>query len=444
MSEGSLPEKFRKLDLPKRQDLLREAYGVEPEEWEAICADPPLCELSDVMVEAAIGSVPVPLGVAAGFLIDGAELTIPMATEEPSVIAAATYAARILRQGGGLSSWAGEPVMSVQLFLEDVTIDGESRLRGEQRRIGTLVDGALPGMKARGGGYRAMELSRLPESGVLAVELKIDVREAMGANALNTASETVKPELERLSGGVAVMCILSNAARDRRAGARFTLPVSELSPLGPRGMRGEEVARRIVLACRIAAEDEQRAITHNKGIMNGISAVVLATMNDTRAVEAAAHAWATRSGRCQPLSRYTLQGGSGRHPDQQVLEGEIELPLAVGSLGGSVGFHPASRLALRILGFPDARRLSRIMAAVGLAQNFAAVLALVTGGIQRGHMKLHAARLAYQAGARGGEVRRVAETVAREGRYSRERAVEILDELREGELREGERREANG
>jgi hydroxymethylglutaryl-CoA reductase len=282
-----------------------------------------------------------------------------------------------------------------------------------------------------------MELCRLPESGILAVELKVDVRDAMGANALNTASETVRSELERVSGGVAVMCILSNAARDRRAGARFTLPVSRLSPLGPEGMGGGEVARRIVLASRIAAEDEQRAITHNKGIMNGISAVVLATMNDTRAVEAGAHAWSARSGRYQPLSRYGLHDGSENAAKGQVLEGEIELPLAVGSLGGSVGFHPASRLALRVLGFPDARRLSRIIAAVGLAQNFAAVLALVTGGIQRGHMKLHAARLAYQAGARGEEVRRVAEVVAEEGRHSRERAAEILQQLRDQVRGEG-------
>ena len=276
-----------------------------------------------------------------------------------------------------------------------------------------------------------MELKRLPESGILAVELKIDVRDAMGANVLNTAAETVKPELERLSGGVAVMCILSNAARDRRAGARFTLPVSKLAPLAPEGMGAAETARRIVLASRIASEDEQRAVTHNKGIMNGISAVALATMNDTRAVEAAAHAWAARSGGTRPLSRYSLLGRAEDRPEEQSLAGEIELPLAVGSLGGSVGFHPASRLALRVLGFPDARRLSRIMAAVGLAQNFAALLALVTGGIQRGHMKHHAARLAYQAGARGNEVRRVAETLAGEGRFSSEQAAAILERLRE-------------
>ena len=436
MSVGPLPEKFRKLDLSGRQEQIRRTYDPQAEEWQAICPDPRLDDLSDIMVEAAIGSLPVPLGLAAGFLIDGEQFDIPMATEEPSVIAAATFAARILRRGGGLSAWADESVMTAQLFLEGVPVGGENRLRRAQERIGALVDGALPGMKSRGGGYRDMELNRLPESDILVVGLKIDVRDAMGANALNTAAENLKPELERLCGGGTVMCILSNAARDRRAGARFALPVSKLSALGPDGMAGAEVARRIVLASRIAAEDEQRAVTHNKGIMNGISAVVLATMNDTRAVEAAAHAWAARSGRCQPLSRYTLRDGSGGRAEEQALEGEIELPLAVGSLGGAVGFHPASRLALRLLGFPDARRLSRIIAAVGLAQNFAAVLALVTGGIQRGHMKLHAARLAYQAGARGEEVRRVAEAVAKGGSYSRGEAAAILEQLREEPRRE--------
>jgi hydroxymethylglutaryl-CoA reductase len=430
MSAGPLPEKFRKNELPDRQQQIRAAYAPQAEEWEAICPLSALDELSDIMVEGAIGSVPVPLGIAAGFLIDGEQLDIPMATEEPSVIAAATFAAKILRRAGGLVTWSDESVMTSQIFLEAVSPEGESRLLQEQERIGVLVDSALSGMKARGGGYRAMELSRLPDSGILVAGLKIDVRDAMGANALNTASETVRPELERLSGGEAVMCILSNAARDRRAGARFVLPVSKLSALGPKGMGDAEVARRIVLAYRIAAEDEQRAITHNKGIMNGISAVVLATMNDTRAVEAAAHAWAVRSGHYRPLSRYTLQGGAGDVPQEPALVAEIELPLAVGSLGGAVGFHPASSLSLRVLGSPGARRLAQIIAAVGLAQNFAAVLALVTGGIQRGHMKLHAGRLAYQAGARGKEVRRVADALAKEGRYSREQAAAILEQLR--------------
>jgi hydroxymethylglutaryl-CoA reductase len=419
MSSAPLSDKFRKLDLEQRRQQIRRACAPREEEWRAVCPNPGLDEISDAMVEAAIGCLPVPLGVASGFLIDGQGLSIPMAVEEPSVIAAASFAAAVLRQGGGLWSWAEEPVMTAQIFLEQAAEGAESRLEQSEKRLGMLVDQGQPQMKARGGGYRGMELARLQESGVLVVNLLIDVRDAMGANALNTAAEALKPELEALSGGRAVMCILSNAARERRAGAGFSLPVSKLSVLGPRGAGGREVARRIVLACRIAGQDAQRAVTHNKGIMNGISALALATMNDTRSVEAAAHAWAARGGSYRPLSSYTLEG---QPAGKQTLEGRIELPLAMGSLGGAVGFHPASRLALRILGFPEARRLCRIAAALGLAQNFAALLALVTGGIQRGHMKYHAARLAYAAGARGEEVRRV--------RYGPEEAEAALGRLR--------------
>ena len=422
MSFNPLPEKFRKLDFEQRRNLIRSAYAPEEEEWRAISADPDLDSISDIMVESAIGSVPIPLGIASGFLIDGQEVNIPMAVEEPSVIAAASFAAKIIRRGGGLSTWAEDSVMTAQIFLEDAPEGAESRLRQSEGSLAALVDSAQPAMKARGGGYRGIELTRLPESGVVVVGLRIDVRDAMGANALNTAAETLKPELERLSGGKALMCILSNAARQRRAGARFALPVSRLAALGPQGMNGQEVARRIVLASRIAQEDEQRAITHNKGIMNGISALVLATMNDTRAVEAAAHAWAGRSGRYRSLSSFAVE--------EQKLIGAIELPLAVGSLGGAVNFHPASRLALRILGFPGAQRLSRIAAALGLSQNFAAVLALVTGGIQRGHMKYHAARLAFSAGARGEEVRKVADALAEGSSNRMEEAQRLLEQLR--------------
>jgi hydroxymethylglutaryl-CoA reductase len=432
MSIAPLPEHFRKQDIPGRQEQVREFYAPHEDELAAVNPSTDLDYLSDIMVEGAIGSLPVPLGVAAGFLIDEEICDVPMATEEPSVIAAATFAARILRQGGGLFTWAGDPVMTAQIFLEGASEAGKHRLLREEEGIRAEVNRTLTGMKDRGGGYRGMELEWLPASGVLVVGLKIDVRDAMGANALNTAAETIRPKLEQLSGGGAVMCILSNAARDRRAGARFSLPVSKLSAVGPGGMGGAEVAGRIVLASRIAEEEQQRAITHNKGVMNGITAVVLATMNDTRAVEAAAHAWAARSGSYRPLSRSRIQEASGDAADEDTLIGEIELPLAVGSLGGAVGFHPASRLALRLLRFPDARRLARIMAAVGLAQNFAAVLALVSGGIQRGHMRLHAARLAYQAGARGQEVRQVAQALAKTGNYSREVAAEILEGLRAG------------
>ena len=306
MSAFTLPERFRKLELHERQKQLRQTYKPESQEWSAVSDGGELDELSRVMVEASIGSLPVPLGIAAGFLIDGRRLDIPMAVEEPSVIAAATFAAKILRQGGGLQTWATEPVMSAQVYLENAPAAAEDWLRREERRIGELVDRAQPGMKKRGGGFRGLELIRMEQSGILTVNVRFDVRDAMGANALNTAVEAIRTELERLSRGRAVMCILSNAARERRAGARFSLPISKLAPLAPQGITGAEVARRIALASEIADQDEQRAITHNKGIMNGISALVLATMNDTRAVEAGAHAWAARSGRYRPLSRFSL------------------------------------------------------------------------------------------------------------------------------------------
>ena len=268
---------------------------------------------------------------------------------------------------------------------------------------------------------------RLPQTGLVRVDLRIDVRDAMGANILNTAAEHARPLLEQASGGRALMCILGNAAEERRAGARFALPLEALPPQARPGggvFSRRELARRIAAAGELAREDPQRAVTHNKGIMNGITSLALATMNDARAVEAAAHAWAARDGRYRSLSAYRFDG--------ERLEGELELPLPFAAVGGAVGFHPASRLALKVLGRPDARRLARIAAAVGLAQNFAALLALVGGGIQRGHMRYHAVRLAYQAGARGPEIRRLAERLAERGVYSRSDAARELQRLREG------------
>jgi hydroxymethylglutaryl-CoA reductase len=236
------------------------------------------------------------------------------------------------------------------------------------------------------------------------VDLLIDVRDAMGANRLNAAAERARPLLEEMGRGRVLMAILTNAAEERRAGACFSLPVDRLGVRLPPGMSAAEAARRIAAASRLAQEDPSRAVTHNKGIMNGISSLALATLNDTRAIEAAAHAWAARGGSYRGLSRYTVEGG--------VLRGDIELPLALATAGGSVDFHPASRASLAILGNPDARRLARIAAALGLAQNLAALLALVTTGIQQGHMRYHAARMAWRAGARGQEARRLAQELA--------------------------------
>jgi hydroxymethylglutaryl-CoA reductase len=415
---GRLPAGFHKLQMDGRREALREGFSIPAAEWEGLDAPPLLMDLADIMVESAVGCVAVPLGVAHGFLIDGQEVAIPMAVEEPSVIAAARFAARLTRRDGGFSTWGTPPVMIAQVFLEGVTEEGARRLAACAPRVKAALDSGLASLVRRGGGYRGIESTRLEPSGIVKVEIRIDVRDALGANRLNSAAEGLRPLLEAESGGRTLMAILSNDARERRAGARFAMPVERLSVSLPPGMSPAEAARRVAAASTVAQEDPARAVTHNKGIMNGIASLALATMNDTRAVEAAAHAWASRGGRCRGLSTFTVEGG--------MLRGELELPLALATAGGSVDLHPAALASLRILGGPDAPRLARIAAALGLAQNFAALLALVTHGIQKGHMRYHGARLAWKAGARGAEARQVADAMAREGAADAPGAREIL------------------
>jgi len=419
-----LPEGFRKLDAAQRRERLAVLLGGRNarEDFEATGRDETLVELSGLMVESSIGYAPIPLGIANGFMIDGRRLDIPMATEEPSVIAAASYAARLVAKGGGFSTSATDPIMGTQVFLEGVDSGGEARLRAAETRIRALMEPLLGSLPARGGGYRAMRVARLPETGLVRVDFSIDVRDAMGANILNTAAEGVCPLLEELSGGSRLLCILSNAATERRGRANFALPLPILASVTGSLEKAEDRARRIVLATRLADEDPSRAVTHNKGIMNGISALALATFNDCRSIEAAAHAWAARDGSYRSLSSFRVEEGC--------LRGELELPLSFGTVGGAAAFHPASRLALDLLGRPGAQALARIAAALGLAQNLAALLALVSGGIQRGHMRHHAPRLAYLAGARGGEVALVAAALAAEQSYNLVAAGQALDRLR--------------
>ena len=424
-SEGSaVPKGLRKLSIEERRKRIKAVRPFDRDEWEAISCSPNLLELSDLMVESAVGSLPVPLGVVSGLVIDGEELIIPMAVEEPSVIAAVSYAGGILSRGGGLRTWCSDPVMKTQIFLEGVPAGKESEIYAYREEIEDELKELHRSLKDRGGGYKGLEVLRLPDTNMVRVHLLIDVRDAMGANILNTAAEKVRPLLEKVSGGKALMSILSNDAALRRAGARFSLSTDILSPLNRGGLSSGEIARRIVLASDLAREDESRAVTHNKGIMNGISSLALATGNDTRAVEAAAHAWAAREGGYRGLSTYHMEGNT--------LGGSLELPLPLATVGGAVGFHPASRFSLKLLGNPDAGKLARIAAALGLAQNFAALLALVTEGIQRGHMKHHAARLAYQAGARGQEVRLIADILSERGNYTLAEAVEALSRHRIG------------
>ena len=376
-AENALPSDFRKLDISARRAALKKAYGELGLEPGADNGDG--ASLADAMVESAVGYLPVPLGVAAGFLIDDRSYDIPMAVEEPSVLAAATFAARLLRAGGGISTWATEPIMTAQVFLEGVPPGREREIERREGEIRADLDLVLDSMRRRGGGYRGLEAVRNAETGLVRVSLRIDVRDAMGANVLNFAAERAAGKLEAMSGGRRLMCILTNDAGERRAGARIEIAARRLAR---GGFAGEEVARRIVLASRAADTDPTRAVTHNKGVMNGISALALATGNDFRALEAGVHFWAARDGRYRGVTSFRRVG--------EALEGTIELPLALGAVGGSVGVHPTTALALRMLREPDGRTLSRIAAALGLAQNFAALFALVTEGIQAGHMKLHA------------------------------------------------------
>lgn len=419
-----LPRSFRKQDVRRRSRLFCEALELSSAERRALIEDPELLDLADVMVESAVGFMPLPLGVAAGFRIDGRSVDIPMATEEPSVIAAAGYAGAIVARAGGFSTWADEPLMSAQVYLDGVPPEREAALRAAEPEVAETVAPLLDSMRRRGGGFRGLRVRRVEAGpaarrGTVCVELVIDVRDAMGANVLNSAAEAAAPALERAAGARCVIAILTNAASERKAGASFRVPLPKLRR---RGLGGAELAERIVFANEIALSDPERAVTHNKGIMNGITALALATANDTRALEAAVHAYAARDGAYRALTEYRVE--------DDALLGEFSAPLALGTVGGATSFHPAARASLRLLENPGAAELARIAAALGLAQNFAAVSALVSEGIQSGHMRLHANRLAYNAGARGAEIAQVAERLAALGSFNAETAARELGAIR--------------
>ena len=422
----TLPKRFRYASVAERRAMLRTAAAVSGHpvgdiEYAAVGELANALDLADLMVESAVGVMAVPLGIASGFLIDGQELVVPMATEEPSVIAAATHAARLARLGGGFQTSGGLPLATVQIFLDgaesasDLVLAAESEIREQ-------VDAAVPSLVARGGGYRGLRVRPLQATGVLKVEVDLDSRDAMGANKVNTAGEALGPLLERTVGGTVLMSIVTNASRHNVCIARFSCPERQLARAG---RSGADMAERVVRATAVATDDPDRAITHNKGIMNGIAAVALATGNDTRAVEAAAHLHASRSGRYEPLTSFRRQDSD--------LIGELSVPVPLGSVGGATSIHPAARFSLQVLGNPGARSLARIACVVGLAQNLAALMALVGEGIQRGHLLLHSRRLAFQAGAHGPEVEQVANYMARAGTVDAAAATAALSVLRRGE-----------
>ena len=418
MNKSSRLPGFYKLSLKERVALVGEWAGLTEEE-RAILERSLGPAQADRMIENVVGTCALPLGIAVNFLINGRDYLIPMAIEEPSVVAGASHAAKLVRQGGGFVAESTEPLMIGQvqvLGVDDLKRAARAVLEARED-IFALADAQHPTIVRLGGGAKGLEVRELPDSPVgpmLVLHLLYDTRDAMGANAVNTACEAVAPLIERLTGGRVVLRILSNLADRRLARARCAVPASALG--------GKEVVRGIVEAWALAAVDPYRAATHNKGIMNGIDAVAIATGNDWRAIEAGAHAYAARDGRYASLTTWEEDA-------QGNLVGRIELPLAVGIVGGATRAHPTARVALKILGVRSARELAEVMAAVGLAQNLAALRALATEGIQRGHMRLHARQVAIAAGAKGDLVDRVAERMVAEGKIREARAREILREL---------------
>ncbi len=414
---------FREQALAERVQRLAQASGVSPEALLALGGEAGLTPAqADHMIENAVGVFGLPLGVALNFVVNGREVLVPMAIEEPSVVAGASFMAKLARAGGGFLATSTEPQMIAQLQVLDLADPDEARRRVLDQRAAILaeVDQVDPVISGLGGGARDLEARVLRETAVgpmLIVHLIYDTRDAMGANAVNTAAERLAPRLEELTGGRVHLRILSNLADRRLAASRCRIPATALA-FGD--FTGERVRAGIVEAWAFAEADPYRAATHNKGIMNGVDAVVIATGNDWRAIEAGAHAFAARSGRYTSLSRWSV-GSDG------ALEGELEMPMAVGTVGGATRVHPAARAALELMGVKSARELAEIIVSVGLAQNLAALRALATEGIQRGHMGLHARQVAIAAGASGDLVERVAQRMVEDGVVRIDRARALLE-----------------
>jgi hydroxymethylglutaryl-CoA reductase len=418
---------FYELSLEERAQVLAAWAALSEEEQTLLTTGGLAAERADQMIENVVGIHGLPLGIATNFTINGRDYLIPMAIEEPSVVAAASFMARIVRQAGGFRTCSTEPVMIAQMQILDVPDPWAARfdLLCQKQRLLDLANQTDPVVVSLHGGARDLELRVLPETPagpMLVAHLLYDTRDAMGANTVNTAAEALAPLVEEITGGRVHLRILSNLADRRLARARCTIPAAALA-FGE--YEGEQVVQGIVEAYAFAAADPYRAATHNKGIMNGIDAVAVACGQDWRAIEAGAHAYAARTGRYTSLSTWSRDREGS-------LVGTLELPLAVGTVGGATRVHPGAQVALKIVGANTARELAEVMAAAGLAQNLGALRALATEGIQRGHMALHARQVAMAAGASGDQVTVVAARLVREGKVRLDRAQEILREMAPG------------
>jgi hydroxymethylglutaryl-CoA reductase len=422
MSKSSEFSGFYKLPVEERVKRLRGFVGLTDDDVALLQKSGALnLDVANRMVENVIGVLPVPLGVATNFLINGREVVVPMAIEEPSVIAAASNAAKMARNKGGFHAATTDPIMIGQIQVVGIQDANRARFEILARKDEILkkANDQDPLLVSLAGGARDLEV-RIIETAIgkmLVAELFVDCRDAMGANAVNTMAEAVAPLIEEISGGRVGLRIISNLAVKRLARAKATFSKEALG--------GEEVVDGIVGAYAFAAADPFRCATHNKGIMNGVSAVVLAVGNDTRAIEAGAHAYAARSGHYTSLTTWEKTADGD-------LVGTLEMPMAVGIVGGATASNPIAKLAIKIVGIKTARELAETIVCVGLAQNLAALRALAAEGIQRGHMSLHARNVAISAGATGDLIDKVAAQMVAERKVRADRAKELLDNFVKG------------
>jgi hydroxymethylglutaryl-CoA reductase len=419
---------FYRLDPEDRLAALVANLAITDEEALILRGDGLRLDDANAMVENVIGTYRLPNAVAVNFRINGRDRLVPMVVEEPSVVAAVSNMARLARPAGGFTAEADPPVMIGQIQLMDVRDPAATvaALQAAIPRLTAIADPVHPRLNARGGGVRGFEVRRVtydepgqPREEMVVLHVHLDCCDAMGANMVNTLVERLAPHVEQITGEEVGLRILSNLAAQRLARARVRLRPEQLATAD---MDGTEVAERIVAAWRFAWADPYRAATHNKGVMNGIDAVALATGNDWRAIEAGAHAWCSRDGQYRPMTVWRFQDG--------VLDGSLELPLQFGTVGGPIRLHPTVRANLALGGIDGGSDLAGLAAAVGLSQNLGALRALATEGIQAGHMRMHARSVAATAGARGAEIDLVTARLVEEREFSMTRAEAILEAIR--------------
>ncbi|OZU87502.1 hydroxymethylglutaryl-CoA reductase, degradative [Virgibacillus indicus] len=416
---------FYKMTVEARRELLEEMHSFSNDDKEILSKEALSTETADKMIENVIGTFSLPLGLGLNFLINGKEYVVPMAVEEPSIVASASYIAKIVRESGGFTAEATERVMIGQIQVvgcPDIHAAKAAILKEKEALIED-ANAAYPSMVARGGGAVDLEVRILNEesgstySQMLVIHVYIDTRDAMGANIINTMVESLAPTVEELTNGKVYLRILSNYADKCLARARCVIPPELLKS---DGFSGEEVREGVIHAYEFAASDPYRAVTHNKGIMNGIDPIVIATGNDWRAVEAGAHAYAAKDGQYGSMTTWFADEDGN-------LVGELELPMSVGTVGGAIRVHPMAKLSHSLLDVESAQELAQVIVSVGLAQNLGALKALVTDGIQKGHMALHSRSVAIAAGASGELIDIIAKQLVEEKQIRVGKAKELVD-----------------